>query len=98
MELDYKTQREEILKMLQENPFVATTAISSIATQYNARIYELRKNGFCIEAATQEGICGFVLKKQTKSAKHCFECDCFKENYCSKFGIKVTSAQRCGEE
>ena len=46
-----KTQRNGILqRLISENGgWVPSPEIAALAQQYNARVYELRRSGFCIE-------------------------------------------------
>jgi len=50
-----KTQRGTILRLLIEarGGWVSSPEIAACAQQYNARIFELRKLGFCIENRTE---------------------------------------------
>jgi hypothetical protein len=54
-----KTQRDGILQRLiaEKGGWVPSPEIAALAQQYNARVYELRRSGFCIEnkSETNEG-------------------------------------------
>ena len=57
-----KTQRERILAMLRERPFVPCIELSRQFPQYGARIYELRhKQGLKIINREDDRGSGFVL-------------------------------------
>ena len=53
-------QRKRILKLLNENLFVPTAQMRLVAYQYNARIHELRKEGYQIRSIRTPK-CGFEL-------------------------------------
>lgn len=54
-------QRQKILKALESNLFVKTDTLRVLACQYNARINELRKQGYRIVAIRYKGKAGFML-------------------------------------
>jgi hypothetical protein len=50
-----KTQRDGILQRLVDGhgAWVPSPEIAALAQQYNARVYELRRSGFCIESKSE---------------------------------------------
>lgn len=58
---DYTNQKDRILKLLTNNGFVPTVVLLQKAPQYNARIKELREQGYNIQSVRKNGIGGFEL-------------------------------------
>ena len=61
----HKSQSDMIFDMLVKNQFVPTLSLVRLGIyQYNARIHELRKIGYCIESIHNKelGLWGFYLK------------------------------------
>ena len=59
-----QTQRERIKQLLLKHRFVPTAALRLFAYQYNTRIFELRKEGWPIQRAREDGKCGFTLEHE----------------------------------
>lgn len=52
----WNTQRARVLRLLEENnnQWVPSYELAAIALQYNARVYELRKQGYLIQNKVQD--------------------------------------------
>ena len=62
--MGYQIQRKRVLNLLRNMQFVPTYMIKQAASQYNARIYELRRMGFDIKSTWKDGKKGFLVPTQ----------------------------------